>query len=231
VKDFFLKNAAIKLTSLVLALFLWAVVNGQRVEVRQISVPLVMPALADSLMYVRHPGDIVVVTFRAPAARLFWFRVFPPRLEPVLEMGATGKAQAIALSEDFLDLPSQFQGNVVGFSPAIVNVQISEVAERELPVEVVLGRGPDSPWEMAGEPIATPARIKARGPAERIAFLRGRSARTEPISLQGRDGLVRMEAALERPDPLVTLIPERVTVEVQLVAPPPAEADEGSRLD
>ncbi len=228
-KDFFLKNAAIKVTSLFLALFLWAVVNGQRVEVRQISVPLVLPELSDSLMYVEHPGDLVIVTFRAPAARLFWFRVFPPKLEPSFEMRITEQVQAIALSDDFLDLPRQFQGSVVAFSPAIVNLQISEVAERELPVAVVLGRGPDAPWEMAGEPVAAPARVIARGPVERLGFLRGRQARTEPVSLQGREGLVSLEVMLENPDPMITLIPDRVTVEVQLLAPP--SEGEGSNLD
>ncbi len=229
-KDFFLKNAAIKLTSLFLALFLWAVVNGQRVEVRQIAVPLVLPELSDSLMYVEHPGDLVLVTFRAPAARLFWFRVFPPKLEPSFEQRITDQVQAIALSDDFLDLPRQFQGSVVAFSPAIVNLQISEVAERELPVAVVLGRGPDAPWEMAGEPVAVPARVTARGPVERLGFLRGREARTEPVSLQGREGLVSLEVMLENPDPLITLIPDRVTVEVQLLAPPSPD-EGGSNLD
>lgn len=219
-KKFFLKNGAIKLTSLLLALFLWAVVNGQREEIRQISVPLLLPELPDSLMVVHHPGDLVVVTFRAPAARLFWFRVFPPKLEPVFEMRATGSPQAIALIDDFLDLPRQFQGSVLSFSPAIISLQISEVGEMEIPVSVVMGRGPDPPWEMAGEPVAEPVRILARGPVDRIGFLRGRRARTEPLSLQGREGLVRLDATLESPDPLITLIPDKVSVEVQLVRPP-----------
>lgn len=229
-KDFFLKNVAIKLTSLFLALFLWAVVNGQRVEVRQISVPLALPELSDSLMYVQHPGDLVMVTFRAPAARLFWFRVFPPKLEPSFEMRITDQIQSIALSDDFLDLPRQFQGSVVAFSPAIINLQISEVAEQSLPVTVVLGRGPDAPWEMVGEPVVVPEQVLARGPVERIGFLRGRQARTVPMDLQGREGLVSMEVMLEHPDPQITLIPDRVIVEIQLLAPP-AEEEDASNLD
>ncbi len=229
-KDFFLKNVAIKLTSLFLALFLWAVVNGQRVEVRQISVPLALPELSDSLMYVQHPGDLVMVTFRAPAARLFWFRVFPPKLEPSFEMRITDQLQSIALSDDFLDLPRQFQGSVVAFSPAIINLQISEVAEQNLPVTVVLGRGPDAPWEMVGEPVVVPEQVLARGPVERISFLRGRQARTVPMDLQGREGLVSMEVMLEHPDPQITLIPDRVIVEIQLLSPP-AEEESASNLD
>ena len=225
-KEFFLKNLGVKLTSLFLALFLWGVVNGQRVEVRQIMVPLVLPELSDSLMYIQSPSDLAIVTFRAPTARLFWFRIFPPKLKPSLEAKVTDIPQTIALSDDFLDLPRQFQGSVVSFSPAIVNVQIAEVAERELPVMVILGRGPDEPWEMAGEAFSDPLRVLARGPIDHIGFLRGRSVRTEPISLQGQEGLVRMEVVLENPDPLVTLIPDRVTVEVQLLAPPPAPPSE-----
>jgi len=48
------KNLPVKLSSLLIALVLWAMVAGQKVVPREVTVPLVLPPLPDSLM-LRHP--------------------------------------------------------------------------------------------------------------------------------------------------------------------------------
>ena len=76
------RNLAIKVTSLALAILLWAMVAGQREVVREILVPLALPALPDSLIYLVPPPEEVTVTFRASGRRLFWLRLRAPRLRP-----------------------------------------------------------------------------------------------------------------------------------------------------
>jgi len=214
--DFLTRNLTVKVLALLVALFLWAVVNGQREELRQIDVPLVLPELADSLTYLEHPGESVSVTFRAPAGRLFWFRLAPPVLAPVFSLSVTDTTQTVTVRQDFLDLPRQFEGSVLDFTPDFLRVRIGEMGELELPVLVEVGRSPLPPWRLRAQPRALPGRVTVRGPLEILEHMRNRRVHTEPLDLQGLEGIVVLEAELINPNPRLEISPERVEVEVLL---------------
>lgn len=212
------RNLAIKITSLALAVLLWAMVAGQREVVREVRVPLVLPELPDSLVYLVAPPAEVAVTFRASGRRLFWLRLRAPRLRPGFTPMASEEPMTLSLSKDYLDLPRQFSGSVLGIQPATVSIQAVALAEKEVPVKVVVGKEPRHPYgfTVGGEPRAVPATIRARGPREIVGRMPW--VRTAFLDLSDAVASGTREVALEVTDSLITYSPGRVQVSYEIEA-------------
>lgn len=210
------RNLPIKLTSLGLALLLWLVVAGQREVVRQLQVPLDLPAMPDSLMYLKAPPETVTVTFSASARLLLWFRLQPPRLLPSLPMEAHKEPVTINLRREFLSLPRQFTGEVLSIHPPTVEVQLVEMVEVEVPIFVVIGREPRHPYRLVNpDPPADPPTVMARGPKAQVQHRN--YVRTRPLNLADKttDGEVKVE--LEASGPLITYEPREVKVRYKIL--------------
>ncbi len=212
------KNLPIKLTSLVLAALLWGMVAGQKEVVRQLDVPLVLPVLADSLIYLSSPPQAVGVTLSASGRSMLWLRLKPPRMAPGFMPQPGGEAVSLRLREEFLDLPRQFQGKVLDIRPSVLNLQVLPVSEKEVPVKVVVGKEPRHPYRFAegGEPRAEPARIVARGPRERVTRMPW--VRTEFLDLSDATASGTREVALESGDSLIAFEPATVWVNYEIEA-------------
>lgn len=212
------RNLPIRITSLALATLLWAMVAGQREEIRSLRVPLALPALPDSLMYLETPPSEVQVTFRASGRRLFWLRLRPPSLRPAISLRASEEPIVLRLREELLDLPRQFSGEVTDISPATLRIQLAAVAEKEVPVKVVVGKEPRHPYRLAvgSLPVATPGQVRARGPRERVNRMPW--VRTEFIDLSDETRSGQREVALEAPDTLLRFTPPTVQVRYEIEA-------------
>ncbi|MCB1161095.1 MAG: YbbR-like domain-containing protein [Candidatus Krumholzibacteriia bacterium] len=212
------RNLPIKITSLVLATLLWAMVAGQREVIRTLRVALDLPALPDSLMYLQSPPASVQVTFRASGRKLFWLRLRPPLLRPGLSLQATDEPVVLRLREELLDLPRQFSGTVMDISPANLRVQIAAVGEKEVPVKVVVGKEPRHPYRLAegSTPVATPSHVRARGPRERVDRMPW--VRTEFLDLSDETESGVRAVSLEAPDSLLRFEPSTVQVRYEIEA-------------
>jgi len=212
------RNLPIKITSLVLAALLWAMVAGQREVIRTVRVPLELPALPDSLMYLESPPAAVQVTFRASGRKLFWLRLRPPRLRPGISLRATDEPVVLRLREELLDLPRQFSGTVMDISPATLRVQLAAVGEKEVPVKVVVGKEPRHPYRLAegSTPVATPSHVRARGPRERVDRMPW--VRTQFLDLSDETQSGVRAVALEAPDSLLHFEPSTVQVRYEIEA-------------
>ncbi|MBN2170559.1 MAG: YbbR-like domain-containing protein [Candidatus Krumholzibacteriota bacterium] len=206
------RNLPVKLTSLALAILLWAMVTGQHEVVRQVRVPLELPALADSLMYLVAPPQAVDVVFRGSKRQLFWFRLRPPRLRPTFEAQPSEEPMDVVLSDQFLDLPRQFSGSVVTIQPKLISLQVTEVAVAEVPVRVVVGREPRHPYRLRAdsELEVEPAVVRVRGPRDQVRRLPW--VRTEPLDLSAEQKDGSREIALEAPHARIRFEPEAVRV-------------------
>lgn len=212
------RNLPIKLTSLVLAVLLWAMVTGQREVVRQLRVPLDLPALPDSLIYLLPPPESVEVTLRSSGRRMFWLRLRPPRLAPSFTPMASEDPVILRLREDFLDLPRQFTGSVLEIRPATLQLHAVAVTEKEVPVKVVVGKEPRHPYRFAedGEPVVQPTTVLARGPRERVSRMPW--VRTEFIDMSDATAGGSLEVRLETSDSLIHFSPELVQVRFEIEA-------------
>lgn len=212
------KNLAIKLTSLALAGLLWAMVAGQRVVVRQLDVPLDMPELPDSLIYLEPPPEKIQVTLSTSGRRLFWLRLKPPRMQPSFTPRAGDDLVRLRLRESFLELPRQFDGKVLEIHPAQLDVQVVVVVTKEVPVKVVVGKEPRHPFRFAegSVPTAEPARVLARGPRERVNRMPW--VRTEFLDLSDATAGGTREVALDATDSLISFSPARVRVDYEIEA-------------
>ncbi len=211
------QNLPIKLTSLALAVLLWTMVAGQREVVRQLKVPLALPVLPDSLMYMIEPPENVTVTFRASGRRLFWFRLQPPRIVPSIPLQAHGEPITVPLRQEFLDLPRQFSGSVLDIQPPFLRLQLALVLEKEIPVRPVLGKEPRHPYrldETQGLQVEPP-RVRAKGPADRVGQMPW--VRTEFLDLLEETEGGERELALETGDSLIRFVPETVKVRYRII--------------
>lgn len=210
------RNLPIKLTSLVFAILLWGMVAGQKEVVRQLDVPLVLPVLADSLIYLRPPPERVEVTLSASGRSMLWLRLKPPRLAPGYMPQPGDEAVSLRLREEFLDLPRQFQGKVLDIRPSLLNLQVLPVSEKEVPVKVVVGKEPRHPYRFAeeGEPRAVPARIRARGPRDRVTRMPW--VRTQFLDLSDATASGTRDVALESGDSLISFEPATVRVSYEI---------------
>ena len=124
------RNLPIKITSLVLATLLWAMVAGQREVIRTLRVALDLPALPDSLMYLQSPPASVQVTFRASGRKLFWLRLRPPLLRPGLSLQATDEPVVLRLREELLELRDAGAAFVQFDEPVLTEVALGEAQNR-----------------------------------------------------------------------------------------------------
>ena len=211
------RDLPIKLTSLGLAILLWAAVAGQREVVRQVRVPLQLPPLPDSLMLLQPIPETVMVTFEATGRRMFWFRLQPPLMIPTITPRATPAPVTVSLRQEFLELPRQYTGTVLDIQPPFFQLHIAAVLEKEVPVKLVLGKEPRHPYRLdeTRELVAEPARVIARGPRERVGAMPW--VRTEFVLLAEARGSGTVEVALESDDPLVSFSPPTVRVHFYIV--------------
>lgn len=211
------QDLPIKVTSLALAILLWAAVSGQREVVRQVKVPLNLPSLPESLMLLQPIPETVNVTFQATGRRLFWFRLQPPRMIPAITPRATPAPVTISLRQEFLELPRQYTGTVLDIQPPFIQLHLAEVLEKEVAVKPVLGKEPRHPYRLdeTRELVAEPARVIARGPRERVGAMPW--VRTEFVLLAEAQESGTVEVALESEDPLVSFSPATVDVHFYII--------------
>ena len=212
------KNLAIKLTSLALAGLLWGMVAGQREVVRQLDVPLVLPDLPDSLIYLQPPPESVQVTLSTTGRRLFWLRLKPPRMRPSFTPRAGDESVPIRLRESFLELPRQFEGKVLEIHPAQLNLRVVVVVAKEVLVKVVVGKEPRHPFRFAegSVPTADPPRVRAWGPRDRVSRMPW--VRTEFLDLSDATASGTREVSLDATDSLIRFSPETVKVNYEIEA-------------
>lgn len=211
-----LRNWAVKVVSLVLALGLWGMVKGQRIGLHVVDIPLRTPELPDSLMLVSPLPEKVNVTFRASVGELFWLRLQKPTVELAFPLLPTSEGYNVPIKSDLLLLPRQFTAPAMAFDPALINVRLVEVAEKEVQVRPVLGRGPRPPYRLTDGLHCEPQTVLARGPRALIDQIR--RVKTIPLILseETEDGVV--SAAISPRDSFTVFEPAKVRVEYWIKA-------------
>ena len=186
-----LENLGLKLLSVVLAVFLWAVVLGeQKVDVT-LTVPLEIKDLPRDLILVNEPPDSLEVRLRGPKTLVTTLASREVVLEGLPKNFVEGE-NVIAIRPQAVRVPRGIE--VVEVTPHRVRVVLDAMAVREVEVSPRIEGAPAKGFILK-RVTSTPARIRMAGPKNELRRLT--RVYTVPISLDGQTASFSTRAMLE----------------------------------
>jgi len=184
-------NLGLKLLSVALAVFLWAVVVGeQKVEVAM-NIPLEVKGLPSDLIMVNEPGDTLEVHVRGPKTLVNTLSAG--------EMGLEGLPKNFVEGDNLLDIRPEMirvpRGiAVVGVNPRRIRVILDAIAQREVEVSPRIEGEPAKGFVVA-RVTSTPPHVRMAGPKKDLRRLT--RVYTVPINLEGHTASFSTRAMLE----------------------------------
>jgi hypothetical protein len=186
-----LENLGLKLLSVVLAVFLWAVVLGeQKVEVT-LNVPLEIKDLPRDLVLLNEPPDTLKVRLRGPKTLVTTLAPREVVLEGLPKTFVEGE-NVIPIRPEAVRVPRGIE--VVEVTPHRVRVVLDAMAVREVEVSPRIEGAPPKGFVLK-RVTSTPPRIRLAGPKSELRRLA--RVYTVPISLDGQTASFSTRAMLE----------------------------------
>lgn len=178
-RSWLLDNLGLKLLSLILAAFLWAVVLGeQKVEV-SVNIPLEFD-LPQNLVLVNDPPDNLEVHLRGPKTLATSLVPREVVLNSVPSKFTEGE-NVISINRDAIRVPRGIE--VLQVNPHRIRVVLEAVVEREVEVKPRLEGEPAAGFVVKAV-TSSPGRVKVVGPRSELRRLTQVS--TFPIRLEGQ---------------------------------------------
>ncbi len=187
----FLDNLGLKLVSLGLAVFLWAVVLGeQKVEVT-LSIPLEIKDLPRDVVLVNEPPDSLEVRLRGPKTQVTAMAPREVTFEGLPKDFVEGE-NLITIRPEAVRVPRGIE--VVGVTPRRIRVVLDGMAVREVEVSPRIEGSPAKGFVLK-RVTSSPPRVRIAGPKHEL----GRLTRiyTLPINLEGQTASFSTRAMLE----------------------------------
>jgi YbbR domain-containing protein len=190
-RSWLVDNLGLKLLSVVLAIFLWAVVVGeQKVEVTM-NIPLEIKGLPRDLVMVNEPTDALEVRVRGPKTLIS--TLSPSEVVPGgLPSSFVEGENLIAVRPDMVRVPRGIE--VVDISPHRVRVVLDAIVEREVEVSPRVEGAPPKGYVVKGV-TSSPPRVRMSGPRGDLRRLT--RIYTLPINLDGHSASFTTRAMLE----------------------------------
>ncbi len=177
-------NLGIKLVALLLALALYLHVYTERPAVMEVSFPLEIIGLADTLALVGPPHEPVRAELRGTGKQLLRIRLTEPRLKVSLSGVGPGRYERTIVADDLpLLVEEQIEVQRV-ISPRVISLEIDGAVERSFPVAPRISGAPRAGWTWSGAFKVAPERVMVRGPRHEVDRLD--SLRLVPIRIDGR---------------------------------------------
>jgi len=214
-RKLFLKDWGLKLLALAITLALWLAVTGQ-------NKPVTLRVSGVQLNFLRHegleisnelPATIEVVLTGSPAKL---DRIGPRDLVATVDISDQKPGERIVrLSRDRVQMDLPEGVSLQGFHPATLPIRLEPRVETQLDVEVKFEGTLPEGYELAGF-TATPAKVRLRGPADRISALH--KATTETVWLDGKKESFNLSnVAINIPDPRIDVIDPTVDIHVEIL--------------
>jgi hypothetical protein len=208
-----LNNLGIKITSLLLALAVYAHVYARQEQTTVLHLPVVFEKLPDGLTWRGEVPTRVPCQVRARGAELIKLRAQPPHLVISLEHARVGLLQRPLAAEDVV-LPPKAEATIVGLVyPQTLALTIEPRAVVTRPVAVSLRGRPAEGKVLASLPRVTPETLSISGPASLLARLD--SIGCEPLVLDRRTASFQAVLRVRTPESTRPRL-EEVTVAVEL---------------
>jgi YbbR domain-containing protein len=209
----FVEDWSLKLLALAITLGIWFAVTGQRTPIRRqfrgVQLNFHLPT---GIEIGNNPPEEVAITVSGPQSDLEQInaRDLAANVD-VTDRKAGQRVIQLTPGHTQIDLPNGVRLEEI--EPTSVSLKLEPIADRELQVEPrIEGTLPDD-FEL-GQVIATPDRIKVRGPASHVSALQ--KIPTETISIEGRrESFDVPEAAIYIADQKVDAL-ETVNVHIEI---------------
>jgi hypothetical protein len=212
------RNFGAKLLALAIACGTWWVVSGdrrERISERSYRIPLSIVNVPVGTMVVSPLPDAVDVRVRGPFTPIR--QLDPTKLDAVVDLieARAGERRYILAPED-INVPRNVE--VISISPPEVRVVLDTVAEKQVPILPDLQGRPAAGWALE-DAAAEPRVARIVGPNGTLA--RTAAVRTEPVSIDGREGSFAVPTTLAAQAPGVRVREAQiVTVRVRMRALP-----------
>jgi hypothetical protein len=210
-----LRNAGLKLLSLLAAVGLWFFVNaGQRDAELSLQVPVELHNIPPNVMLVSPRVDFVDLVVRGP--RTLLHRIQPDQLAMVLDLRGVRPGPAVfRILSEALDLPRGV--TVVRLTPSEVTLEFAATLRRRVPVHVAITGKPPGGLRVTSTRVA-PESVEVVGPADQVEQIK--AAETGPLDLSDADaGLIERDLTLETPREYVSFSANLVHAQVLLEEP------------
>jgi YbbR domain-containing protein len=172
-------NWQTKLTALVLAAILWAAVASQEPTTQLVPVRLEVEPPEGRALAAEFPE--VRALFAGRSRELIKLYARPPVVTKVIPDSA-GSRYTIELAVGDLEVADGIDVSATAIEPRLVQVQLDDVAQRQVPVLARVSVTPDSGYAVFGDPIVEPDSTLILGPEAQIE--RTASIPTELLTLQ-----------------------------------------------
>ena len=203
-------NLAAKIFAALFAFVLWFFVNAGKRETQIFQFPLEIKNMPEhTVLGAGDRIDTIAVKLNGPGALL---TSLDGRRAPItLDLSGVepGTDVRLKIRDDMIRVPRGVR--VVDVEPARVPVRLEEVREVTLPVRVTHSGEPADGYRIDSIKVA-PASVVVTGPASTVGALQ--AVEIEPLDLNGLATSVERPVTLVRPEPLLSVTPERVLARI-----------------
>ncbi len=213
-RKIFIEDWSLKLLALAITFVLWLAVTGQNkpVTLRVSGVQLNFLRPEGLEISNEPPGSLEVILTGSPGKL---DRIGPRDLVATVDVSdqkAGERVVRLSLDRVKMELPEGVK--IQGFHPATIPIRLEPSVEAQVDVEVKLeGKLPEG-YEVVGF-SASPARVRLRGPSDRVNALN--KAMTETVWLDGRKESFNLShVAINIPDPKIDILDPTVEVHVEI---------------
>ncbi len=210
-----IRNAGLKLMSVLLAFGLWFFVNAaERDAEAALPVPLELRNIPANLMIVSPRVDFVDLRVSGPRALLG--RIDGEELSMVLDLGGVRPGPAVfRVRADALNLPRGV--SVVRLTPSELTMEFARVARKTVPVHLAITGKPPGDLRVMDTKVK-PELVEIIGPSDEVEQIK--VAETEPLDLaEAKPGLIERKLALEVPREYLSFSATLVHAQVRIEEP------------
>ncbi|MBE7517532.1 MAG: hypothetical protein HS105_13145 [Chloracidobacterium sp.] len=204
-RQIFLEDWALKLTALVITLGLWfgvTVVSRGKQASERFSAPLNFRVL-DNAIVTSAPVQEVELRVRGSGDKVDQIRRSDLIVNVDLSEIQPGE-RVIELTPETVSVPLPEGVKLVDLQPSRVPVTIEAAVEKDVEVHAVTTGRPAAGFEVYGDPLIVPKKVKIRGPRSVVDPID--HLFTDKISLDGRDqDLIARQIPITSPDNRITI--------------------------
>jgi YbbR domain-containing protein len=210
----FLEDWTLKLLALAITVVLWLAVTGQ-------NKPVTMRVSGVQLNFLRPEG--MEISNEPPSRIEVILNGSPDKLDRIgpRDLVATvdltdqkAGERVVRLSPDRVKMDLREDVKIQGFHPATIPIRLEPIIEKPVEVEVKFEGKLAEDYEVVGVTM-TPARVRLRGPSDRINSLH--KATTETVLLDGRKESFNLsQVEISIPDPKIDVLDPAVDIRVEV---------------